>query len=144
MKRPWVHMSSPSRSPLPPPSPHSSLFSSTPPLSKDSLKILFHPFVCTLSHTLVSFVWYKVNLILPHVLPFHAHAPLRLNQSISNFFHVLSCFSPVWLCDPVDCSPPGSSVHGDSPHGKNTGVGCQALLQGSSQPRDQTQVSYTV
>ena len=33
------------------------------------------------------------------------------------------------LCDPVDCSPPGSSVHGDSP-GKSTGVGCHALLQG--------------
>ena len=33
------------------------------------------------------------------------------------------------LCDPVDCSPPGSSVRGDSP-GKNTGVGCHALLQG--------------
>ena len=33
------------------------------------------------------------------------------------------------LCDPVDCSPPGSSIHGDSP-GKNTGVGCHALLQG--------------
>ena len=33
------------------------------------------------------------------------------------------------LCDPVDCSPPGSSVHGDSP-GKNTGVGCHFLLQG--------------
>ena len=32
-------------------------------------------------------------------------------------------------CDPVDCSPPGSSVRGDSP-GKNTGVGCHALLQG--------------
>ena len=32
------------------------------------------------------------------------------------------------LCDPVDCSPPGSSVHGDSP-GKNTGVGCHALFQ---------------
>ena len=28
-----------------------------------------------------------------------------------------------------DCSPPGSSVHGDSP-GKSTGVGCRALLQG--------------
>ena len=27
------------------------------------------------------------------------------------------------LCDPMDCSPPGSSVHGDSP-GKNPGVGC--------------------
>ena len=33
------------------------------------------------------------------------------------------------LCDPMDCSPPGSSVRGDSP-GKNTGVGCHALLQG--------------
>ena len=33
------------------------------------------------------------------------------------------------LCDTVDCSPPGSSVHGDSP-GKNTGVACHALLQG--------------
>ena len=29
----------------------------------------------------------------------------------------------------MDCSPPGSSVHGDSP-GKNTGVGCFVLLQG--------------
>ena len=33
------------------------------------------------------------------------------------------------LPNPMDCSPPGSSVHGDSP-GKNTGVGCLALLQG--------------
>ena len=32
------------------------------------------------------------------------------------------------LCNPLDCSPPGSSVHGDSP-GKNTGVGCHSLLQ---------------
>ena len=33
------------------------------------------------------------------------------------------------FCDPMDCSLPGHSVHGDSP-GKNTGVGCHALLQG--------------
>ena len=33
------------------------------------------------------------------------------------------------LCDPMDCSPPGSFVHGDS-LGKNTRVGCHALLQG--------------
>ena len=32
------------------------------------------------------------------------------------------------LCDSRDCSPPGSSVHGDS-LGKNTGVGCHAPLQ---------------
>ena len=33
------------------------------------------------------------------------------------------------LCDPMDCSLPGSSVHVDSP-GKNTQVGCHAFLQG--------------
>ena len=33
------------------------------------------------------------------------------------------------LCDPMGCSPPGSSVHGDSP-GKNTRVGCHFLFQG--------------
>ena len=38
---------------------------------------------------------------------------------------VQSCLT---LCNPRDCSPPGSSVHGDSP-GKNTGAGCHALLQ---------------
>ena len=33
------------------------------------------------------------------------------------------------LCDPMNCSPPGSSVHGDSPS-KNIGVSCHALFQG--------------
>ena len=33
------------------------------------------------------------------------------------------------LCNPMGCSPPGSSAHGDSPS-KNTRVSCQALLQG--------------
>ena len=46
------------------------------------------------------------------------------------FFFVVLCLvtqrSPT-LCDPVDYSPPGSSVRGDSPH-KNTGVGCHAFL----------------
>ena len=37
---------------------------------------------------------------------------------------LISC---VWLCDPMDCSPQGSSVHGFP--GKNTGVGCHFLLQ---------------
>ena len=40
---------------------------------------------------------------------------------------------------PMDCSPPGLSVHGDSP-GKNTGVGA-ALLQGIFPTQDRTQVS---
>ena len=39
--------------------------------------------------------------------------------------HTQSCLT---LCDLLDCSPPGSSVHGNS-LGKNTGVGCHLLLQ---------------
>ena len=34
------------------------------------------------------------------------------------------------LCDSMDCSPPGSSIHGNSPE-KNTGVGCHALFRGN-------------
>ena len=37
--------------------------------------------------------------------------------------------SHVRLCEPMDCSPSGSSVRGGSP-GNSTGVGCHALLQG--------------
>ena len=33
------------------------------------------------------------------------------------------------LCDPMDCSLPGSFIHGIFP-GKSTGVGCHFLLQG--------------
>ena len=46
------------------------------------------------------------------------------------------------LCDPMGYSPPGSSVHGDSP-GKNTGVCCHALLQGNLPNPGRTQVSHT-
>ena len=39
----------------------------------------------------------------------------------------------------MNCSPPGSSVHRDSPS-KNTGMDCHVLFQGISQPRNQSQV----
>ena len=45
------------------------------------------------------------------------------------------------LCDPIDCSPTGSSVHGDSP-GKNTEVGCHALLQGIFQTQGWKQLAH--
>ena len=41
---------------------------------------------------------------------------------------VLVAQSCLTLCDPMDYSPPGSSVHGDSP-GKNTGMHSHSLLQ---------------
>ena len=40
----------------------------------------------------------------------------------------------VSLCNPMDCNPPGSSVHGDSP-GQNTGVGYHTLVQGIFPPQ---------
>ena len=46
------------------------------------------------------------------------------------------------LCNPMDCSPPGTSVHGDS-LGKNTGVVSMPSSRESSQPCDQTEVSCT-
>ena len=58
--------------------------------------------------------------------------PLPLCFCLSSFPSLVLCLvaqsSPI-VCDPMDYSPPGSSIHGDSP-GKNTGVHCHAFLQG--------------
>ena len=43
--------------------------------------------------------------------------------------HAQPLQSCLTLCDPMDWSVPGSSFYGIF-QGKNTGVGCQALLQG--------------
>ena len=51
---------------------------------------------------------------------------VKQNIPINICVHV---HSQSWLCSPTDCVPWGSSVHGDSP-GKNTRVGCHALLWG--------------
>ena len=46
-------------------------------------------------------------------------------------YNVLCLVAQSWpaLWDPIECRLPGSSVHGNS-LGKNTGVGCHALLRG--------------
>ena len=51
--------------------------------------------------------------------------------------YLLSRFSHVWLFVSLWTVAPGSSVHG-----KHTGMGCHALLQGSSWLKDWTWVSY--
>ena len=53
----------------------------------------------------------------------------RVEQIPYLCMYVLSLQLCPTLCDPMDCSPPGSFVHDGSP-GKNTGVGFHALLQG--------------
>ena len=84
--------------------------------------------------------WYlcakKLNQsILKEITPEWSLEGWILKLKLQHFGHLMqrhtvcvpSHFSRVWLCGPMDCSPPGSSVHRDSP-GKNTGVGCQFLL----------------
>ena len=73
-----------------------------------------------------------------------AHMCLQTTESshLNNRGHGTTCWEYLLLCrvfclvtqscltfwDPIDCSLPDSSVHRDS-LGKNTGVGCHALLQ---------------
>ena len=59
---------------------------------------------------------------------------LSLGREVCAYLCVFLCVclvaqSCLTLGDPVDCSPPGSSVH-EIFQGKNTGVGCHSLLQG--------------
>ena len=52
-----------------------------------------------------------------------------LGHNIAAAAAAKSLQSCLTLCDRIDCSPPGSPVHGILP-GKSTGVGCHCLLQG--------------
>ena len=59
----------------------------------------------------VSTHWQYINMLF-HINTFCVHAQQYLT-----------------LCNPMDCSPPGSSGHWNFP-GKNIGMGCHFLLQG--------------
>ena len=55
---------------------------------------------------------------------------------------VLSCFNCVRLCDPMDCSLPGSYAHEDSPGERILEWVVMTSSRGSSRPRDWTHISY--
>ena len=52
----------------------------------------------------------------------------KIQPNLHTRMCVLSHSVVSYSCDPMDCSPSGSSLHGIFP-GKNTGVGCHFLLQ---------------
>ena len=60
---------------------------------------------------------------------------------IESCARVLSCFVRDRLCNPVDCNPPGCSVHGIL---QARTLECVAMpsSRGFFQPRDQTSISY--
>ena len=55
---------------------------------------------------------------------------------------VIQSLSPFWLCNPMDCNLPGSSVHGIS-QAKIQDWAAISSSRGASQPRDRTHVSCT-
>ena len=98
--------------------------------------------------------WFPASLPLLQLF-FLLWEELFLNHTLLGkfFFYLLLfckehvCMCPqslqscLTLCDLMDCSPPGSSVHGDSPARI---IECIAIstARGSSQPKDGTHVSY--
>ena len=80
----------------------------------------------------------------PGVLPSTRPLPeFQVNTPVSELLPIRhsvaqSCPAP---CDPVDCSPPGSSIRGTSQARVLEWVAIP-FSRGSSQPRDQTQVSF--
>ena len=89
-----------------------SLFSRT---SSQSLTLVSHLYYFSLTIIFFKRMW---NTVSPHLfIPISCLLYAQLFQSC------------LILCDPMDYSSPGSSVHGVSP-GKNTGAGCHVLLQG--------------
>ena len=81
----------------------------------------------------------KENKLLPWLYPY-AH---KIFQNCFLFYHLkvkVKSQSCPTLCDPVDCSPPGSSVHGILQARVLEWVAI-SFSRGSSRPRDQTQVS---
>ena len=61
----------------------------------------------------------------------HVYIYMYTYTTYIQYTHVCVCLvvqSCLTFCNSIDCSPPGSSVHGDF-QGKNTGVNCYALLQ---------------
>ena len=65
------------------------------------------------------------NTLSRFVIPFHPRNKACLVDAV---LCLVTLLCPT-LCDPMDCSLPGSSVYGDSP-GKKTWVGWHFLLQG--------------
>ena len=65
---------------------------------------------------------------LPSITQIATSSALYFWTDLTTCVHLVTQLCPTFY-DPLNHSPPGSSVQGDSPD-KNTGVGCHALLQG--------------
>ena len=62
-------------------------------------------------------------------LGIHSALSLPIRSSRHHSYKLCAVLSYPTVCNPMDCSLPSFSVHGNS-LGKNTGMGCHPLLQG--------------
>ena len=104
-----------------------------PNTSIKNLSLIPNSFLSSYSLTPCHLIYFFVSLA-----PFLTDSQQK--SIIYNQLCLVTQLCPI-LCDPMDYSPPGSSVHGHSPD-KNTGVSCHVVFsKESSQPRKWTQVS---
>ena len=87
------------------------------------------------THNEISFGLKREDILI------HATTRMNLEVIMQSEVKVLVTQSHPTVCDSVDSSPPGSSVHRISQARKPEGI-VIPFSRGSSQPRDQTQVSY--
>ena len=86
------------------------------------------------------FIWLYLFLHIFFWISHGSHFPIRSKVCVCVHAHARSVAkSCPTVCNPMDCSPPGSSVHGIfqeritglGEKKKNTGVGCHLLLKGT-------------
>ena len=70
-----------------------------------------------------------------------SHTNMKKRNARLPYVCVLSCFSLVWHCDPMDCSLPGSSVHGILQARVLEWV-VMSFSRGLSWPKDRTCISF--
>ena len=86
--------------------------------------------------------WLSLYTVPSPSLPYlsHTHAlPVSLTY-LTLCVCVWVVLSHVWLCDPMDCSPPSSSVHARIFQARILEQGAISSSQGSFQPWDQTHI----
>ena len=117
------------------------------------LTFLFDIGVQLIYNVLVSHVQQSDSLIHHVFIHFQILSPHRLLDSIEcsylcctvgpcGLFYIQMCMlSHVWLCNPVDRSPPGSSVHGIL-QARILELIAIPFSKGPSRPRDRIGVSY--
>ena len=87
-------------------------------------------------------LWFSSPHSEPSCIHMNWSSHLSYSDSRSCGSLCFKSFSRLWLCDLMDCSPPDSSVHGDSP-GRILEWVAISSSRGSSQTRDHTQVSLS-